>query len=162
MRKTSSTQSLPQKPEEVRLTIEVPDKQLHTSTSMTSLNVKFKRNIKRIRHNQCVGVIVLLTLGALFNGLAYMMSVYSAELNAELIESVVAKHEQSLNYKIKKAVSGAPSKYLVGLLNFAGQDIQCYWHLNVGSNDMLAEQLHDGGGVSEAVGECFTGCAGFF
>jgi hypothetical protein len=26
------------------------------------------------------------------------------------------------------------------------------------ADDMLAEQLHDGGGVSEAVGECCMGC----
>jgi hypothetical protein len=26
------------------------------------------------------------------------------------------------------------------------------------ADDMLAEQLHDGGGASEAVGECFMGC----
>lgn len=52
--------------------------------------------------NRCVGVVVLLVLGALFNGLAYMASVWSAELNAELIEAAVAKHEQSLNYKLKK------------------------------------------------------------
>lgn len=124
VRRTSSTQSLPQRPEECRLTIEVPDRPINTSTSMTSLNLKLKRNIKRIRReflikkmfiehkkleisklfldNRCVGVVVLLVLGALFNGLAYMASVWSAELNAELIEAAVAKHEQSLNYKLKK------------------------------------------------------------
>jgi hypothetical protein len=50
MQRTNSTQSLPQRPEECRLTIEVPDNpRLNTSTSMTSLNLKLKRNIKRIR-----------------------------------------------------------------------------------------------------------------
>lgn len=71
--------------------------------------------------NQCVGVVVLLLMGALFNGLAYLASVWSAELNSEVIEAAVAKHEQTLNYKIKKAVQGAPSKYLIGLLNFVGR-----------------------------------------
>jgi hypothetical protein len=56
-----------------------------------------------ILDNQCVGVVVLLTLGALFNGLAYMASVWSAELNAELIEAAVAKHD-SFNYKLKKGL----------------------------------------------------------
>lgn len=50
MRKTSSAQSLPEKAEECRLTIEVPhNPRLNTSTSMTSLNLKLKRNIQRIR-----------------------------------------------------------------------------------------------------------------
>jgi hypothetical protein len=46
---------------------------------------------------------VLLTLGAIFNGLGYLASVWSAELNAEIIEAAVAKHD-SLNYKFKKGL----------------------------------------------------------
>lgn len=78
------------------------------------------------------------------------------------------------------AVSGAPSKYLVGLLNFAGRTFSAIGTLmlvqvivtfcrrrrgrclrgasGTNADDMLAEQLNEGGGVSEAVGECFMGC----
>ncbi|KAI6218656.1 hypothetical protein M3Y99_01698100 [Aphelenchoides fujianensis] len=186
MRKADSAHSLgrPPKPEECRLTIELPeDRQgLKTSTSMTSLNVRMKKNIRRIRHNQCVGVVVMLVLGATFQGLAYMASVWSAELNAELIEAAVAKHEQSFNYKVKKAVSGAPSKYLIGLLNFAGRTFsaigtlmlvqvvvtfcrrrrgRCMRSTGGQADDMLAEQLQADGGFSEAIGECCMGCMSF-
>ncbi|KAI6224893.1 hypothetical protein M3Y95_00800700 [Aphelenchoides besseyi] len=182
MHKTKSSQSLNQKPEQCCLTIETEeDQRLKPSTSMTSLNVKMKRKIERIRKNQCVGVVVMLILGATFQGLAYMASVWSAELNAELIEAAVAKHEQSFNYKFKKAVSGAPSKYLIGLLNFGGRTFsaigtlmlvqvivtfcrrrrgRCLKTTSGQADDMLAEQLQPEG-FSEAIGECCMGCISF-
>ncbi|KAI6206696.1 hypothetical protein M3Y94_00941600 [Aphelenchoides besseyi] len=168
MHKTKSSQSLNQKPEQCCLTIETEeDQRLKPSTSMTK--------------NQCVGVVVMLILGATFQGLAYMASVWSAELNAELIEAAVAKHEQSFNYKFKKAVSGAPSKYLIGLLNFGGRTFsaigtlmlvqvivtfcrrrrgRCLKTTSGQADDMLAEQLQPEG-FSEAIGECCMGCISF-
>lgn len=35
---------------------------------------------------------------------------------------------------------------------------RCMRGASSNADDMLAEQLQDGGGVSEAVGECFMGC----
>jgi hypothetical protein len=54
-----------------------------------------------ISDNTCVGAVFLLILGVLFNGLAYFASVWSAQLNAEVIEAAVAKH-QSLHFRLKK------------------------------------------------------------
>lgn len=84
--------------DEVRLT--VPEGTLTKSESSSSL-VRTKRRLKRIHKNTCVGAVFLLILGVLFNGIAYFTSVWSAQLNAEVIEAAVAK-QQSMNFRIKK------------------------------------------------------------
>lgn len=84
--------------DEVRLT--VPEGSLTKSESSSSI-VRAKRRLKRMRKNTCLGAVFLLILGVLFNGLAYFASVWSAQLNAEVIEAAVAKH-QSLNFRLKK------------------------------------------------------------
>uniref|UniRef100_A0A1I7SJX4 Inner membrane protein n=1 Tax=Bursaphelenchus xylophilus TaxID=6326 RepID=A0A1I7SJX4_BURXY len=143
---------------------------------------KFWRNARNLHsaagNNQCVGIAFLLTMGILFNFLAYMASVWSAELNSDVIEAKVAKHEQSLNYKIKKVVSGEPSKYLIGLLNFGGRMLsavgtlmlvqviitlcqlrrgRCVRAASGNADELIVDNIPEGT-VSETIGECFMGC----
>ncbi|KAL6737844.1 hypothetical protein Aduo_011455 [Ancylostoma duodenale] len=70
--------------------------------------------------NQCAGIVIFLVLGTLCNVLAYLASVWSAQLNAEVVTTAV-ENEHTLRFKLKKALSEAPSKYLIGLLNFGGR-----------------------------------------
>ncbi|VDM77698.1 unnamed protein product [Strongylus vulgaris] len=70
--------------------------------------------------NQCAGIVMFLIFGTVCNVLAYLASVWSAQLNAEVVKTAV-ENEHTLRFKLKKALSQAPSKYLIGLLNFGGR-----------------------------------------
>uniref|UniRef100_A0A914CZM0 Uncharacterized protein n=1 Tax=Acrobeloides nanus TaxID=290746 RepID=A0A914CZM0_9BILA len=163
------------KTDDIHLTI--PEGALTKAESTSSL-LKTKKRLKKIRHNTCVGAVFLLILGVLFNGLAYFASVWSAQLNAEVIEAAVAKH-QSLHFRLKKVVAEGPSKYLIGLLSFAGRVFSAigtlmlaqalitwcqkrrsrYLRGAAGHADGAVDEIH--GGCAEVVGDCFTHCLSF-
>lgn len=54
--------------------------------------------------NQCAGIVVFLVLGTLCNVLAYLASVWSAQLNADVVKSAV-ENEHTLRFKLKKSGS---------------------------------------------------------
>ncbi|XGW26789.1 hypothetical protein V3C99_007403 [Haemonchus contortus] len=90
------------------------------SRSMTSLRAKLRDQREKFRRNQCAGIVMFFVLGTTCNVLAYLASVWSAQLNFEVVKSAV-ENEHTLRFKLKKSLSEAPSKYLIGLLNFGGR-----------------------------------------
>ncbi|VDO70934.1 unnamed protein product [Heligmosomoides polygyrus] len=107
--------------------LEIPEEQIGNTPptmkkalSMTSIRTRLREQRARLRRNQCAGIVVFLVLGTLCNVLAYLASVWSAQLNADVVKSAV-ENEHTLRFKLKKTLSEAPSKYLIGLLNFGGR-----------------------------------------
>ncbi|CAD6195682.1 unnamed protein product [Caenorhabditis auriculariae] len=110
------------------VTLNIPDEEPHVATtsnlkkslSMTSIRNKIRDKREKFRQNQCAGIIVFLILGTACNILAYFASVWSAQLNAEVVRTAV-ENEHTFRFKLKKTLAEAPSKYLIGLLNFGGR-----------------------------------------
>ncbi|CAI5448644.1 unnamed protein product [Caenorhabditis angaria] len=149
---------------------------LKKSISMTSIRTKFREKRKKFRQNQCAGIILFLILGTVFNILAYFTSVWSAQLNAQLVKSAV-ENEHTLKFKLRKKLTEEPSKFLIGLLNFGGrvlsavgtvmlvQVISAYikrrrYNVIVKSAaeeaDTVLSDMH--GGITDTAGECCLAC----
>ncbi|CAI4229530.1 unnamed protein product [Auanema sp. JU1783] len=148
------------------------------STSITGLHIRDKLREKRekFRKNQCCGIVFFLILGTLLNVLAYLSSVWAAQLQQEVVRTAV-ENEHTFRFKLKRTLAEAPSKYLIGLLNFGGrvlsalgivllvQVISTYLkrrRYNVVMKsaaeeaDTLIGDMH--GGVTDMVGECCLTC----
>uniref|UniRef100_A0AC34RIQ1 Uncharacterized protein n=1 Tax=Panagrolaimus sp. JU765 TaxID=591449 RepID=A0AC34RIQ1_9BILA len=147
-----------------------PPTTIRKSESLQSL----RRVGRRVRNNHCAVAFIFLFFGLLFNALSYFISVQSAQLQAELVESAVANHEAKFNLK-KMLVSG-PSKYIIGLFSFLGrvtsavgtfflaQAVVTWFQKRksktlrsaAGHADDAIGEVH--GGCSEIVGDCLTNC----
>ncbi|CEF60737.1 Hypothetical protein SRAE_X000252000 [Strongyloides ratti] len=164
------------------LTVDPKSENVETASVMRKRD-RLKARIKKLRQNQCVGICVFLALGILFNGLAYLASVYSAHLNTEIIEAVVASQQNSklgnLQLKLKKALQGTPSKFLIGLINWIGRMLSAVgtmllvqsivtflkrrrsdsWVTKAASNTDINDPVNEiNGGISEMLGECCLQC----
>uniref|UniRef100_A0AC35U6J7 Ion_trans_2 domain-containing protein n=1 Tax=Rhabditophanes sp. KR3021 TaxID=114890 RepID=A0AC35U6J7_9BILA len=162
----------------------------YDNAETTSMRIRkrdrLRAHLKKMRHNQWVGMVAFFVVGLIFNGLAYLASVYSAQLNAEIIETVIANQQgiingTSINLRIKKALQGTPSKFLIGLINWIGRLFSAFgtmmlvqsiitflkrrranaWVTKAATNTDINDPINDiNGGASEMLGEwclqCFT------
>ncbi|PAV58651.1 hypothetical protein WR25_10038 [Diploscapter pachys] len=90
------------------VTLNVPDDDgiviggsMKKSSSMASLRAKIRNNREKFRQNQCAGMILFLIVGGILNILAYFASVWSAQLNADVVKAAV-ENEHALKFKLKK------------------------------------------------------------
>uniref|UniRef100_A0A0N4Z803 Transmembrane protein n=1 Tax=Parastrongyloides trichosuri TaxID=131310 RepID=A0A0N4Z803_PARTI len=170
-------------PPEIKfLSVDPKGEQAETASMMRKRD-RLRARIRKLRQNQCVGICVFLALGLLFNGLAYLASVYSAQLNTEIIEAVVASHQNSklgnLQLKLKKALQGTPSKFLIGLINWIGRMLSAVgtmmlvqsiitflkrrrsnsWVTKAASTTDINDPVNEiNGGISEMLGEFCLQC----
>ncbi|GMR47715.1 hypothetical protein PMAYCL1PPCAC_17910, partial [Pristionchus mayeri] len=145
-------------------------------SSITSYMKDINQKIQRLKNNQIAGVVFFLIVGLLCSVCSYLMSVYSAQLNKELIESTVTNQEIT-NKKLKKALVEGPSKYLVGALNFGGRMLSSIGTVMLvqvivtyvkrrrynlvlrsaaGEADQVVGEVHTG--VTDAAGELIMNC----
>uniref|UniRef100_A0A0N5B233 CNNM transmembrane domain-containing protein n=1 Tax=Strongyloides papillosus TaxID=174720 RepID=A0A0N5B233_STREA len=163
------------------LTVDPRGEQAETASVIRKRD-RLRARIRKLRQNQCVGICVFLALGLIFNGLAYLASVYSAHLNNEIIEAVVASQNSkfgNLQLKLKKALQGTPSKFLIGLINWVGRMLSAVgtmllvqsvvtflkrrrsnsWVTKAASNTDINDPVNEiNGGISEMLGECCLQC----
>uniref|UniRef100_A0A0K0FBG7 CNNM transmembrane domain-containing protein n=1 Tax=Strongyloides venezuelensis TaxID=75913 RepID=A0A0K0FBG7_STRVS len=163
------------------LTVDLRGEQAETASVIRKRD-RLRARIRKLRQNQCVGICVFLALGLIFNGLAYLASVYSAHLNNEIIEAVVASQNSkfgNLQLKLKKALQGTPSKFLIGLINWVGRMLSAVgtmllvqsvvtflkrrrsnsWVTKAASNTDINDPVNEiNGGISEMLGECCLQC----
>ncbi|GMT23691.1 hypothetical protein PFISCL1PPCAC_14988, partial [Pristionchus fissidentatus] len=159
--------------------LKVNSRRLKKSPSLTSLTSYMKdinERIRRLKNNQIAGVVFFLIVGLLCSVASYLMSVYSAQLNKELIETTVTNQE-TLTKKLKKSLVEGPSKYLVGALNFGGRMLSSIGTVMLvqvivtyvkrrrynlvlrsaaGEADQVVGEVHTG--VTDAAGELIMNC----